>query len=959
MMYPFLLRRRRDAQTLVFFILAFGTIILLCGLAIDSGLLYLAKARMSRAVDGAALVAVGNFNESPLTVANSMRDFAAVNFTSLESVSSTPSSTSSNTVTTAAGTTTTLTYWYNDTTAGSDSKGYRKFVEVILTTGSGGQITAAVCNARCPAQTYFIGFAKGAFPILGDLNVSSAAQATRNPRLIMIVLDRSASMLQQPEDGGSLGAFGLPQSVITFLDFFEPGADYIGIVSFGSNARLEMPLTTNFLYAATNNLIDSYAVSSNSGYGTIDGYYSLEYGVPGIDPEMEATNADYDAGYATNGVRRMKFGGDTAADDGIRMALECMMSNSGFNNPDVVKYLVIFTDGVWNNARTLVAAPTYTNWVVYNTNSFTKPFQVVSNTAPQPTTLLANTGVNGGMVFTASDMYFLPSMSPMPFYTNALNDLTFETGLNNYSHHTNDYWVSLDTNTGGGSNPSLEPLSGSTQVNTGSGVAGAPASITTFPLVGLNSTTNVYASTINVWVQPGAIDYYYHNSSSPTAAYLGDCNNPTNTITLQMVQGDSNELVVPGYVVDGFLFDGLDLAYYDASHSDGDSTAEYWARYRADNYNQPFMWPDDQTPNPTSTIGSGYPFFWGPSPVRASVMRSLLFRNYVNMLTGFYVMRADDPMGTGVEPLTGAQRPLNGLGPYYPTAAVYWPFDLVGIGTDPSFSLTNALEDPDSTGNEYSRRNAWTINMLSTNADPEWAGELFYMGTGGTSVTSSNTAVSSVMSSAADWQIGAPTWLTSAFGTDMTNDPTSNTSISPNPKVWRPGTFRGTFIGTVSSGTNGSAVLSVVNGTTSATGGYLYDSSTGDVYKNSMCWNGRPTHYYNFATSTWQAIQDNHHTDIQAEPLGFWKAEEYAWHARAAGVTIYTVGYGAVVADSQNTILATMANATNVNLTNGTSTNISYISSQPIGQQYYADSTNAISNDFYEIGTAINAALTQ
>ena len=44
-------RKRKDAQTLVFFLLAWGTIMLLCGLAIDSGLLYLAKARMSRAVD--------------------------------------------------------------------------------------------------------------------------------------------------------------------------------------------------------------------------------------------------------------------------------------------------------------------------------------------------------------------------------------------------------------------------------------------------------------------------------------------------------------------------------------------------------------------------------------------------------------------------------------------------------------------------------------------------------------------------------------------------------------------------------------------------------------------------------------------------------------------------------------------------------------------------------------------
>src|SRR5271154_1738689 len=97
----FHLHQRQRAQTLVFFALAFGTIFLLCGFAIDSGLLYLAKARLSRAVDGASLAAVGNFHQSddPTTnrqlVAQTMRNFAAVNFTDLESISPTAPETSS------------------------------------------------------------------------------------------------------------------------------------------------------------------------------------------------------------------------------------------------------------------------------------------------------------------------------------------------------------------------------------------------------------------------------------------------------------------------------------------------------------------------------------------------------------------------------------------------------------------------------------------------------------------------------------------------------------------------------------------------------------------------------------------------------------------------------------------------------------------------------------------------
>ena len=363
-------RKRRGAQTLVFFLLAWGTIMLLCGLAIDSGLLYLAKARLGRAVDGAALAAVGNFNRNsnPVTnrddVALIMRNFAVANFTDLSSISTTGSATAggvAGTYTlTTGGTGTSYTYNFNDGTQDANSA-YRRFVQVVLNTGSGGAITSATCNARCPVQTYFIGYATYAIngrqnvkiggysgpSGLVDLKVSSTAIATRNPRLIMVVVDRSASMLAA---GG--GAFGLPQAVVQFLDFFDTSSDYIGIVSFGSSARLEMPLTTNFITAGTNVLFDAYELATNS---------STTNGIPGVDPEQVSGNADYDPNYATTGVRRMKFGGQTAADDGIRLGLEQLMANSGFNDPDVVKYMVIFTDGKWNSMRTLVAAPGYTN----------------------------------------------------------------------------------------------------------------------------------------------------------------------------------------------------------------------------------------------------------------------------------------------------------------------------------------------------------------------------------------------------------------------------------------------------------------------------------------------------------------------------------------------------------------------------------------------------------------------
>jgi hypothetical protein len=165
--------------------------------------------------------------------------------------------------------------------------------------------------------------------------------------------------------------------------------------------------------------------------------------------------------------------------------------------------------------------------------------------------------------------------------------------------------------------------------------------------------------------------------------------------------------------------------------------------------------------------------------------------------------------------------------------------------------------------------------------------------------------------------------------------------------------FNGSNNGTIS-------YSSIVEGGISQTGGYVADgpqgASTTHYYYNTMAYAGRPTHYYDFSQSKWIPIGDNHTANIQALPLGNWKAWEYAWHARALGVTIYTVGYGTLVTDAQQAYLAQLANATNTTAGGGTA--IAYNPSQPIGQQFYATNETQISNDFYSVGQAINEALT-
>jgi hypothetical protein len=964
-------RRGTHAQTFVFFGLTLGTIFLLCGLAIDSGLLFLAKARMARAVDGASLAAVGNFNNAggianptvdqiTASVATIMRNFAVANYTDLGysqsgAVSSGPIPSTATEQKTAYTTTTgqtayNYTYNYNDGTKDSNGQ-YRKFVQVVVTTGAGNQVTSATCSARCPVHTYFIGLLGSYFK---DLKVSAQSVATRNPRLIMIVVDRSGSMLNQ---GG--GAYGLPSAVVQFLDFFDTSSDYIGIVSFGSSARVEMPLTTNFIVAGTNILFDAYQTNVVN---------SKPNGIPGADPEEFSTNSDYDQYYSYSGVRRLKFGGTTAADDGMRLGMEQLMNNTGFNDPDVVKYIVLFTDGAWNQSRTLFAAPGYTNWTIGPpTNSTTV---IATNSKPWNVYTPLNTNLIAVPTFC--------EQQGVSDFTNAIEVASVGSASrfeNCALYHDNDIWQSTD-----GTNEPITVPDGGPYTR----LEGAPMTITNYSILGTNILNKpVYARYIDVWLQPGAVDYEYHNNAV-SAIYVSDLTAPTNHISIKQASGDSNELVVPGYVVDGLFYDGLDLTYKDNAAWTHNGTTTY-PHYRSNNYQEYFMWPDDTNTITTANANS--------YTVTRSIQRELMFRNYPNLLTGFYITRPDEPLGptADTDPYTGVQRYSYGLGPYYPAAGFYWPFDLAALDYNSTYMLTNATINPDpnnTIGHDSSgayggsRHESYSINMQSVAAAPEWSGEWFYGGTAGTTVTSSpgNTAVSSLLTSKSAWQSNAPWWVTADFDASgeniMTNETAHNTNVIPTAQVWRPTTLYGTQIGTTNnSGYTGTAQYIIASNNTnspSVTGGYVIDGS-GNIYENSMAWSGRPTHYFDFSQGQWIQVADNHNTSIQALPLGNWKVQEYAWHARNMGVTIYSVGYGYLVNPAEQVILAQVANSTNTTAgnsqgydsggnfyyTNGVGTAITYNPSQPIGQQFYATNSTDISNDFYQVGQAINAALTQ
>lgn len=336
-------QKNQLAQTYVFFLVSFGTLFLLCGLALDAGFLYLSKAKLSRACDAAAIAGVGNFTAGTTNTAIAMRNIAVANYSDLSTVAATNAFTYSTSTNSLGGTNYIFTF---SSTNGAS-------VVCKVSTGSNNKVTTDTCSASSPTKTYFMGYS--GISSMKFYTLSASATAKRGPRLITLVLDRSGSML------GNGGAQALPPAVTNFLSLFDTNFDNIGIVSFSSFARMEIPLTNNFWVMGTNVM-----------------QYATNVPVTGSNPGG------------------MKFGGVTCSDEGMRMAMEMMKTNSGYTDPATFKYIVFFTDGEFNSVRSLFAAPHYAAWFTIpsglSSSSFTNSvytFTYMSNA------LLASSSSNG------------------------------------------------------------------------------------------------------------------------------------------------------------------------------------------------------------------------------------------------------------------------------------------------------------------------------------------------------------------------------------------------------------------------------------------------------------------------------------------------------------------------------------------------------------------------------------
>jgi Flp pilus assembly protein TadG len=199
-------RNRNDrGQIIVLLAVCLTAILMFLALSIDVGFAYLTRAKLSRAVDAACLEAMKNLSQG-------------------QAMASTLAQSSFNA---------------NYPTSGLDANA--PVLAINFTTDKYGQ-TMVTVGATATIRTFFMRIV----PRYRTLTVSNSAGATRGKLVMTLVLDRSGSM---KNNGGSTA---LPPAVSTFVTYFDNTNDEVAMVSYASNATVDVKINYNFKTPITN-----------------------------------------------------------------------------------------------------------------------------------------------------------------------------------------------------------------------------------------------------------------------------------------------------------------------------------------------------------------------------------------------------------------------------------------------------------------------------------------------------------------------------------------------------------------------------------------------------------------------------------------------------------------------------------------------------------------------------------
>lgn len=249
--------RSENGQIFLWLALGVPLLILFAAMALDMGMIYRTKARLGNAVDSAVLTGAKYYSlgESSGTWTSTVpqglaNDMFAGNY-----------GTACDNGTNNTHVTCTWTWCPSNPSC-----------------PAGSAITSTL-TATVPWHTTFMSY----LPTWANWAVADTGQATRSTLIMTIVLDRSGSMAAAPTGDGGLSA--LKAAVPQFLEDFTPGTDYIGLVSFGSHADVDVaigtgwgPYNTGTIATAVNGYSAAGATfGGGAGSGTV---YSSTNGPP-------------------------------------------------------------------------------------------------------------------------------------------------------------------------------------------------------------------------------------------------------------------------------------------------------------------------------------------------------------------------------------------------------------------------------------------------------------------------------------------------------------------------------------------------------------------------------------------------------------------------------------------------------------------------------------------------------
>lgn len=242
------MRRSERGATLFFFTVICVTVIIpLIGLAVDGSILFWAKAKLTSALDSAALAAGRAPTADPNTIAQQ--------------------------------------YVYANFPTGWMGTSYAATPAAALDYPSTGTRRVTV-TASVQVPLHFL-------QLLGIPNttVSSVAASTRRNTNVMLVLDRSSSMNITGPDGNVVCST-MKAAAQTFVNFFTDGQDRLGLVTFHAWSNLDFPFTTNFQSSSPN--LNSYLGDLTCGGNTAS--------AEGLNLAYQQIQALGSSAYASNGA---------------------------------------------------------------------------------------------------------------------------------------------------------------------------------------------------------------------------------------------------------------------------------------------------------------------------------------------------------------------------------------------------------------------------------------------------------------------------------------------------------------------------------------------------------------------------------------------------------------------------------------------------------------------------------